>query len=95
MIKTINWEATKEDAEIIHKVALRSIRDYPTQRPLLDIEMDITATHLNGNPLRLGALLNADRFNFAHDIFGIFANLNRRTGEIENCFVPRYSQGGE
>ena len=39
--------------------------------------MDITATHLNGNPLRLAALLAADDFNFMHDVCGIARHLNR------------------
>jgi len=53
--------------------------------------MDISATHSNGTPLKLQELLDADDMNFAHDVFGILANINRRTGQLENCFVPRYS----
>ena len=34
-------------------------------------------------------LLEADDFGFAHDIIGIQNNINRETGEFENCFVPR------
>ena len=54
--------------------------------------MDLTACHANGNPLRLAELLAADDGNFAHDIFGINRHLNRQTGELMDCFSPRYSR---
>ena len=41
--------------------------------------------------LRLEDFLKADDHNFAHDFIGIQANLNRLTGKIENCFVPRFA----
>ena len=58
--------------------------------------MDIAACH-EKCPLRLNALLQADDFNFAHDVFGINRHLNRETYELEDCFVPRYAapEGGE
>ena len=54
--------------------------------------MDFTAVHANGNPLRLADLLAADDFNFAHDAFGIARHLNRTNGQLENCFLPRFTQ---
>lgn len=35
--------------------------------------------------------LDADRFNFAHDVGGIRYHLDRNTGELADCFRPRYS----
>ena len=57
---------------------------------LLSVMMDIEACH-NGNPLMLAELLNADVWDFAHDVFGIQENIDRTTGKLMNCFVPRYS----
>lgn len=57
----------------------------------MDCDMDITACHCNGNTLNLAALLVADDFNFSHDVSGIASNLNRQTGKLENCFVPRFT----
>lgn len=57
----------------------------------MDCQMDIVATHLNGNPLRLRDLLEADDFSFAHDVFGIRKHIDRRTGELLNFFSPRFS----
>lgn len=52
--------------------------------------MNLSACHASGNPLRLSDLLQADDFNFAHDIFGIDRHINRATGKLENFFSPRF-----
>jgi hypothetical protein len=54
--------------------------------------MDLDTVHSNGCPLRLDDLLIADEGNFAHDITGISAHLNRRTGRLEDCFEPRFAR---
>ena len=59
--------------------------------PILDATMDVDACHNNDCPLKLQELLEADDFNFAHDVFGIRANIDRTTGKLQNCFVPRYA----
>ena len=41
--------------------------------------------------LRLDDLLNADDFNFAHDVVGIVNNIDRRNPTNFNLFVPRYA----
>jgi len=62
---------------------------------LKDADMDITACHRNGMPLDLVKLLQADDFAFAHDVFSIRRHINRRTGRIENRFVPRCAAAEE
>ena len=59
--------------------------------PFQDVLMDVIATHANGCPLKLASLLAADDFNFSHDVFGIRRHLNRKTGELCGCFVPRFA----
>jgi hypothetical protein len=54
-------------------------------------QMNVSAVHASGNPLRLQDLLDADDFNFAHDVFGIDRHLDRDTGELQNFFSPRFS----
>jgi hypothetical protein len=54
-------------------------------------QMNISACHASGNPLRLADLLAADDFNFAHDVFGIDRHLDRDTGELTGFFSPRFS----
>lgn len=52
---------------------------------LMDIENADNAFNL-----RLEELLNADDFNFAHDIIGIVNNINRNTKDF-GLFVPRFA----
>jgi hypothetical protein len=98
----VNFSGNKEDYEIAEKIAERVYNDVlelsrsegvvlASLRTRLDWEMDVMAVHLNGCPLRLKDLLEADDFNFAHDLYGIYRHLNRETGKLEDCFLPRFS----
>jgi len=40
-------------------------------------------------PLNLERLAGFPSFDFAHDVYGIAQNLDRLTGRLLNCFVPR------
>ena len=60
----------------------------------LSIMMDIEAAILV-NPMDLTRWLEGEEFDFFHDWTGIYENLNRETGEIENGFRPRYSKQQE
>ena len=53
---------------------------------LMDIENADKAFNLD-----LDALLNADDFNFAHDVIGIVNNIDRRNPTDFNLFVPRFA----
>lgn len=87
----INWTTeSKEEILLIQNIAKRAVKANP-QLDLAKIAMDITATHCNGCKLKLQELLNADTFNFFHDVYGIMQNVSRRTGKLQNCFLPRYS----
>lgn len=57
----------------------------------MELLMDLTATH-HVCPLKLEELSTTDDGNFAHDVFGIRRHLNRRTGQLEDCFLPRFAQ---
>lgn len=83
--------ADRKAARAIGRRARTMLLDYRVDRSALDIEMDVLATHCNGNPLRLNDLLKADDFNFLHDISGIARHLNRNTGKLKNLFSPRFS----
>ena len=51
----------------------------------------LNGAHSNGNPLDFQKLLDFPPGDFYHDFYGIFANINRETGELDNGFVPRCS----
>lgn len=91
----MNWQTTKEDFDWITKIADRAAamaeqqgREYPYR----DALMDVTAVHANGCPLRLEELYNAPPFDFSHDIAGIHNHVNRETGQLKDCFMPRYAR---
>jgi hypothetical protein len=92
---SISFAVTPVEADLIVKIADRALRmakevgtDLGTP---LDLEMDLTATHCNGRELRLSDLLAAPEFDFVHDVWGIVNHLDRTTGALTRCFVPRYS----
>lgn len=91
-----SFDVAPYETDLIWKIAKRASELFgqlgkPAHYAVLDAEMDLAACVANGCPLRLADLLKADDANFAHDTFGIRANLNRDTGRLENCFSPRYS----
>ena len=89
----ISFRESREDFYTISEIAHRAKATWPTLGwTVLDFQMDITAVHANGRPLRLAELAAADDFNFAHDVLGIREHLNRETGQLENCFLPRFSK---
>lgn len=91
----IRFTVNKHDHNTIQAIADRATAmalqqdvDYPT----VEAMMDITAAHANGCKLKLDELLAAEPFDFAHDIFGIRRHLNRKTGQLDNHFLPRYAK---
>jgi len=88
----LNWNTTKEDFETIIKIVERaeSLLKGCVGNRMTNL-MDIEACHCNGNPLELQRFLEADDENFAHDFLGIQRHINRRTGQLEDFFVPRFS----
>lgn len=91
----INFTATTADRFLIEKIAkramdMRGISGHYAD--VIDVELDLLATHANGCQLRLSEFLAADDFQFAHDIYGIARNLDRKNGRLTNCFLPRYSK---
>ncbi len=66
-------------------------RDHGTTIGRASLEMDLSATHAL-KPLDLDRLLAADDFNFSHDVFGIMRHIDRATGKMGDCFVPRFTR---
>jgi len=90
----INWSRNKATIEVeaaIARRALNAAAKLDIRYSQMDAVMDIDACHSNGNPLKLRELLEADDSNFAHDVFGIRAHIDRSTGKLNDCFIPRYS----
>ena len=96
----IQWTKDKDTMSLQSQIARRAVKMAGDNGMIYDqmtAVMDIDACHSNVCPLNLQDLLDADDFNFAHDIIGIMQNIDRTTGQLQNCFVPRYAaedQGG-
>ena len=97
VMRDISFSVSDHERDIIEAIARRAFTLQSkghlekSKRPEYEFQMDITAVHANGCPLKLEALLNADNFNFAHDVFGIERHLDRTTGKLLDCFLPRYA----
>ena len=87
----------REEFEIIGKICDRAEEMgivAPSANPAnrrMNLVMDIDNAHKDVG-LALEKLLEADDFNFAHDVIGIQHHMNRSTGKLEDFFVPRYAQ---
>jgi len=92
---SVKFKTTDTDLALIECIVDRGMtlewsrNSYESRR---DMQMDVTAVHLNGNPLRLADLAKSDDFNFAHDMSGICNCLDRSTGKLTKNFSPRFSR---
>lgn len=87
-------DLTVEERKTVLAIVDRAVRLYAAHDVEIDalsLDMDLCATHYTC-PLRLADLLAADEFNFVHDISGIMRHLNRQTGELGGCFLPRFAR---
>lgn len=93
---TVKFESTAADSAVIDSIVRRAIHlvvDYGIEGSgfnRLSLTMDLLACH-NESPLNLQALLEADNGNFSHDVFGIVRHLDRDSGTLRDCFVPRFT----
>jgi len=90
-METINWNAPKSEHELIGKIVKRAVKELD-EIVVMDLNMDVTATHCNGTPLDLEKLLAFDEFNFSHDIYGIMDHIDRTNGKLTRGFLPRCSK---
>lgn len=91
----IKFAKDRADLDIIERIVDRAWKTDWLRNSYEDrksMHMDVSATHANGNPLRLSALLEADDSNFLHDMSGICNCLDRDTGKLTRNFRPRFSQ---
>lgn len=86
----IDWsKGTKEDFELASKIAKRAVLELDPDVDVQSIIMDVVAAHTHGCKLKLRTLLDFALGDFVHDICGINRHLDRNTGELQDCFLPR------
>jgi hypothetical protein len=92
----IKWgKTTKEEVQTISRIAKRANkimeRETGDSLDVMSTVMDLEATHTHGCPLKLAELEKADDVNLMHDVLGIARHIDRDTGELTNCFLPRFA----
>lgn len=93
MSQQVSFEVSNEDERLIRaiaKSAVRMAKEANVEYGQLEAEMDLTACHANGCPLKLRELAGARNADFSHDVFGIRRHLDRATGVLRDCFLPRF-----
>lgn len=80
----------KEELEHVLKITDRAEKMGIMFFDRISLKMDLEVAHEKFN-LRLKDLLQADDFNFSHDVIGIQHYLDRETKEFTEFFLPRFS----
>jgi hypothetical protein len=80
-----------DDARLIGLICRRAVAlgaEHDIDVYHFSIFLDLALAHLK-TPLDLNLLLGADDGNFAHDVFGIARHVDRESGRLRDCFLPR------
>jgi hypothetical protein len=95
-MSAVSFEIAESDRQLVDEIVQRyaaayskAMRVEPSKRTLQNLRMDLTATHANGCPMDFAKLLATDNFTFGHDISGIDRHIDRSSGKLLNCFLPR------
>lgn len=80
--------------EIAGKIADRLRDGFNIARDKTTTIMDLMACNMTC-PLDFEALLNANRFDFVHDLQGINKHLCHDTGKLKDHFIPRFAKRQE
>jgi hypothetical protein len=88
----IEFTTSTSDSLAITRIVRRAVKladDLGLDVDPMELSMDLTSCHANGCPLDLAKLEHAAIRDFGHDVFGIRRHINRKTGEMGDCFLPR------
>lgn len=84
-------EKRRNEMETISKIVERADKLNLLCDDRISLMMDLDVSNKEFD-LRVNELLEADDFNFSHDICGIQNNIDRTTKTFINCFVPRFAR---
>lgn len=85
---------TREDSETVRRIVERAagrFERFGVKLDRLSLHMDLSAVHAE-RPLNLDAMLAGSDLDFSHDICGIMKHMDRKTGSLRDCFVPRFAR---
>lgn len=87
----IDWSQLTKDAD---DAILAITKRATALRPELDhcrLMMDLSACHVSGCRLNLPAMVLSDDYNLLHDVYGITNHIDRNTGKLLRCFMPKFA----
>lgn len=88
----VSFDVTKEEFQNIAKIADRAEELGIMERSQrMTVMIDLQACHANDCKIDFERLLDAEPYDFSHDVVGISNHINRDTGKLENCFLPRFA----
>lgn len=90
----VKFNSTKQEHDWISLITTRAKEELNITDPI-SLFMDLDTTNSNGTPLDFKKLLGFDKANFEHDIYGIMACIDRETGQLTRCFLPRCAKADE
>lgn len=96
----ISFDVTEQDLDLIDKLVSRAVLMGLARGPVMPehwykrdtMLLDLVAVNANGCPMDFAAMLEADDFNFTHDVAGIARHMDRDTGKLKDCFCPRFAK---
>ena len=86
----LNFDLEPTDRKHATEIAQRAAKLLPGL-DVLSTVMDLSAVHNHAFKLNFELMAKADNHNLVHDIAGIKRHLNRETGKLGDCFIPRYA----
>jgi hypothetical protein len=91
----IDWNGSKKEYQLVDQIVERSEPIFKKLKIDIDIpklRMDIIACHLNHHKLDLDAMVTSNSISDVyHDVRGIACHIDRETGKLKDCFVPRFT----
>lgn len=85
----INWDALNKKGYEKIRAILSRVQTITDIDDRLSLEMDLSAAHIADPSIDLTTLLESSDFDLMHDVCGIQNHINRDTGELMHCFLPR------
>lgn len=88
-----NFKIDPQSAEHLRRIIDRHVEHIDKSCDRTATSMDLIATHNGGCPLdfeRMASVADEHLWHVAHDIAGIARFLDRDTGELTGCFLPRF-----
>lgn len=86
----IDWNTTRDEENTITAIMNRAVKEGLIEKDeAANLRMDLAACHSMDIKLDFEKLLDFPRFDLAHDLGGIRRHIDRETGKLGGCFLPR------